>query len=181
MNELGRFPQHEAGEQARRLVRQVAVDVFGGAVVETPIPGSTVITDVGLDDPLTGVRAALLLRRIVDGQVLEHARAARAAGRSWDEIGAALELPAYEFNSRAAITFTWLVEGREPDPDTDALPTFRAPSTHWRCGACEQQITDGGPFESHPDDNETGHTPGCTRHQADVAAWAACTGWEDER
>lgn len=180
MSEFGRSPQHGAGEKARRLVRQVAVEVFGGAVVETPIPGFTVITDVGLDDPLTGVRAALLLRGVVEGQVLEHARAARAAGRSWDEIGAAMELPDYEFDSRAEITFTCLVEGREPAPEAEALPTFRAPSTRWRCGACEQQVIDRGPFESHPDDNETGHAPSCARHQTDVAAWQARTRWEDE-
>lgn len=180
MSEIDQSSQRAAGEQARRLVREVAVDVFGAVVVETPIPGFTVLTDVGLDDPLTGVRAALLLRGVVEGQLHGHARAARAAGRSWDEIGGALDLPDYEFDSRAEITFTWLVEGREPDPDTDALPTFRAPSTHWRCSSCDQPVTDRGPFESHPDDNETGHAPGCARHQADVAAWAARTGWEDE-
>ena len=180
MAEFGRSPKQSAAEQVRRLVRQVAADVFGGRVVEKPIPGFTVITDIGLDDPLAGVRAALLLRGVAAGQLNEHARDARAAGRSWDEIGAALDLPDYEFDSRAEVAFVWLVEGREPEPETGAIPASRTPSSWWRCGSCAQQVTDHGPFESHPDDNEIGHAPDCARHLADVAAWRARIGWEDE-
>ena len=178
MAEFGRSPRQTAVEQGRRLVRQIAVDVFGAQVVETPIPGFTVITEIALDDPLAGVRAALLLRGVAEAQLYDHARAARGAGRSWDEVGAALELPDYEFDARAEVTFAWLVEGREPEPaQQDPVPVFRPPSAWWRCGACGQQVTDRGPYEPHPDDNETGHAPDCARHSADVAAWTARTGW----
>ncbi|ALE82468.1 hypothetical protein [Pseudonocardia sp. HH130629-09] len=181
MAEFGQSPRQTAAEQARHLVRRIAVDVFGASVVETPIPGFTVITDRALDDPLGGVRAALLLRGVAGSQLYDHARAARSAGRSWDEIGAALELPDYEFDSRAEVTFAWLVEGREPAPaHRDPVPVFHPPSSSWRCGTCAALVTDRGPYESHPDDNETGHASDCTRHIAAIAAWKTRTGWEDE-
>ncbi len=181
MVEFGRSPRQDVAGWVRELVRRVAVEVFGARVVETPIPGFRVLTDVGLDDPLAGVRAALLLRTVATAQMYEHARAARAASRSWDEIGAALELPDYEFDSRAEVAFGWLVEGREPEPDAAATPLFRAPTARWRCGSCGRQVTDHGPFGgSHPDDAETGHASDCARHRAAVAAWKARTGWHDE-
>lgn len=180
MAEFGRSPRETAADQLRQLVRRVAVEVFDGRVVEKPIHGFTVITDTALKDPLTGVRAALLLRRVIEGHLQHQAREARAAGRSWDEVGAALDLPDYEFDSRAEVTFAWLVEGREPEPETEALPTFRAPSTRWRCGTCDQPITDHGPYGAHPDDGESGHAEECDRHRANVAAWATRTGWEGE-
>ena len=169
-------PRESAAGRMREAVRRVAVEVFDASVVEVPIPGFTVFTDRRLDDPLAGVRSALFLRNVAEGQLHEHAR---AAGRTWDEIGAALALPPSEYRPRAEVAFGWLVEGREPEPDSAELPPFRTPSAHWRCGACEQQITDRGPFESHPADNETGHATGCTRHHADVAAWRERTGWDD--
>ncbi len=179
MVEFGRSPRQDAAAQVREVVRRVAVEVFGARVVETPIPGFRVLADRRLDDPLTGVRAALLLRNVAEGQMFEHARAARAGGRSWEEIGEALELPDYEFDSRAEVAFGWLVEGREPDPETTTLP-LRTPSAWWRCGACDRPITDHGPYGgSHPDDNETGHAPDCARHRAAIAAWQARTGWHD--
>lgn len=173
-------PHERAVTRLRGVVREVAVEAFGARIVEASIPGFAVLTDRRLDDPLAGVRAALLARTVAEGQMYAHARDARAAGRSWDEIGAALDLPALEFTSRAETAFGWLVEGREPDPEPEALPSFRTPSAYWRCGTCDQQVTDHGPSESsHPDDIESGHSTGCTRHAADIAAGQQRTGWED--
>ncbi len=180
MAEFGRSPRQDAAGQVRELVYRVAVEVFGARGVDTPIPGFRVLTDRQLDEPLTGVRAALLLRNVAEAQMYEHARAARAADRSWDEIGEALELPDYEFDSRAEVAFAWLVEGREPDPETTKLPS-RTPNACWRCGSCDRPITDHGPYGgSHPDDTETGHAPDCARHLAAVTAWQARTGWHDK-
>lgn len=177
-----RSPTERAVRRLRDVVREVAVEAFEARIVEAPIPGFQVLTDRRLDDPLAGVRAALLARTVAEGQMFVHARDARAAGRSWDEVGAALDLPAHEFSSRAEAAFGWLVEGREPDSEPDGLPSFRTPSAWWRCGTCDQQVTDHGPSESsHPDDSESGHATGCARHAGDVAAWQQRTGWEDGR
>lgn len=171
-------PKKLSAGRVRDLIREVAGSVFGAQVVEVPIPGFSVFTDRQLDDPLAGARAALFVRNVGKSQVIEYARAARAAGRSWDEIGAALELPEREFTSRGEATFLWLVEGCEPESDPDALPSFRTPATRWRCGTCEQPVTDHGPFESHPDDNEPGHALDCARHSGDVDAWRVRVGGE---
>ena len=172
-------PKETAAARLRELVRRVAVDAFGAREIEIPIPGFTVFTDRRLDDPLCGMRSALFLRNVAESQMYEHARAARSAGRSWDEIGAAVNLPDYEYRVRAEVAFEWLVEGREPEPEAAELPSFRTPTSWWRCGTCEQQITDRGPYESHPDDNEHGHAAGCARQLAAVAAWRERVGGEE--
>ncbi|MCO7192646.1 hypothetical protein [Pseudonocardia sp. McavD-2-B] len=175
------FRVSESGRAAgriRELVRRIAVEVFGTTETEVPIPGFTVFTDRKLDDPLAGVRAALLMRSVAEAQLYDYARSARAAGRSWDEIGAVLGL------STGGVpvgeeAFDWLVCGRVPDPERKGIRSWRTPSAYWRCTSCDAQVTDDGPFESHPADNETGHTDSCTRHQADIAAWKQRTGWDD--
>lgn len=174
------FMVSESGQAAgsiRGLVRRIAVEVFDTTEVEVPIPGYTVLTDRRLDDPLAGIRAALLVRGVAEAQLYDYARTARAAGRSWNEIGAALGLPS-EAAPVGEAAFDWLVCGRPPASKEEGW-SWRAPSACWRCTTCDAQVTDNGPFESHPGDNETGHTESCARHRAEVAAWAARTGWED--
>ncbi|MEU8495007.1 hypothetical protein [Pseudonocardia alni] len=175
------FRVTESGQAAgriRELVRRIAVEVFGATETEVPIPGFTVFTDRKLDDPLPGVRAALLMRSVSEAQLYDYARSARAAGRSWDEIGAVLGLPTGGVPVGEA-AFDWLVCGRVPDPEREGIRSFRTPSAFWRCSTCGEQVTDDGPFESHPTDNETGHADSCARHRADLAAWAELTGWDE--
>lgn len=175
------FMVSESGQAAgriRELVRRIAVEVFDTTEVEVPIPGYTVLTDRRLDDPLAGIRAALLMRGVADAQLYDYSRTARADGRSWDDIGAALGLPS-ESAPVGEAAFDWLVCGRSPASEEEGGWSWRTPSAYWRCTTCDAQVTDNGPFESHPADNETGHTEFCARHRAEVAAWAARTGWED--
>ncbi|MBC3189972.1 hypothetical protein H7X46_02705 [Pseudonocardia sp. C8] len=170
--------------QVRALVWSGAVEAFGAVRHEDPIEGYQVLTRSRLDNPLAGVTAALVARNAAARQLAEFAESARAAGRSWDEIGAALGLDSAGDGggrSRAELAFEWLVEGREPQPEPDRWPSFRAPTTSWRCATCGQRVTDRGPYESHPDDNEDGHAEACARHRADVRAWVRRTGWEDDQ
>jgi hypothetical protein len=108
--------------------------------------------------------------------LIDTVEAARAAGRSWDEVGEALGLPD-DGDPIGEVVFALIVEGREPQRPREL---FWLPSTSWRCASCGELVQDRGPFESHPDDNESGHTDDCARHRADVQAWRARTGWEDE-
>ncbi|MEU9821748.1 hypothetical protein ACIGG9_18255 [Pseudonocardia alni] len=172
-------PTTTASGRIRELVRRIAVDVFDATEVEIPIPGFTVFTDRKLDDPLAGLRAALLLRNVGEAQLYEYARTARAAGRSWDEVAKALDLSTDGLGSAGETAFDWLVVGRVPEPDPEDVRSFRTPSAYWRCGSCDQLITDDGPFESHPDDQEGGHARGCARHLKDIAAWRERTGRTD--
>ncbi|MFG1637439.1 hypothetical protein ACGFKX_21660 [Pseudonocardia alni] len=171
-------PTRAASGRIRELVRRIAVDVFGTSETDVPIPGFTIFTDRRLDDPLAGLRAALLMRLVAEAQLYDYARTARAAGRSWDQIGTVLGLPIGDAPV-GEVAFDWLVCGRAPDPDREGMRSFRTSSAYWRCSTCGAQVTDDGPFESHPGDNETSHTDICTRHWAEVAAWAQRTGRTD--
>ncbi|SDH19192.1 hypothetical protein [Pseudonocardia oroxyli] len=167
-----------AREQIRRLAERLAVEEFGGEVLDEPIPGYQVLTRRRLVDPLPGVRAAQALAAAARGLLVEQSRDARAAGRSWDEIGQALGLSDSEADEpRAEAAFADLVEGRRPNAHWRA---FRSPSTSWRCGSCHELVTDYGPRDSpHPDDQESGHADTCTRHRAALAQWRIDTGWDD--
>ncbi|MFG1635624.1 hypothetical protein ACGFKX_12405 [Pseudonocardia alni] len=169
-------PTATASGRIRELLRRIAVEAFGSTETEVPIPGFTVFTDRRLDDPFAGIRAALLMRTVAEGQLYEYARAARAAGRSWDEVGAALDLPSGEFRPVGEAAFDWLVCGRVPDPEPDGVRSFRTPCAYWRCSTCDGLVTDHGPFEGNPANSEDGHVKGCTRHAAEVQAWNE--GWE---
>jgi len=98
---------------------------------------------------------------------------ARVEGVGWREIGDALGLA--EDGQRTgydlAVAAYEQVTG-EPD-------VFREPSFYYTCPACAQGISDRGPYESHPEDNDRGHADGCTRLAADVAAWQAQRDAED--
>ncbi|MDN5916086.1 MAG: hypothetical protein L0I76_13450 [Pseudonocardia sp.] len=182
--EADRSPERDGrmrvGHRLRELVLAAAVEVFGAVRSEVPIEGFRLLTESRLDDPLAGVRAADLLARVADAQRTDHARAARAAGRSWDEIGEALELPLDGDRPRGEAAFEWLIEGRAPESTGPADGLFRTPTTWWRCSACGQQVSDRGPYESHPDDNEHGHTEGCPRRAAAIGAWRTRTAAEGE-
>lgn len=171
-------PTRAASGRIRELVRRIAVEVFDTTEVEVPIPGFTVFTNRRLDDPLAGLRVALLMRGVAEAQLYDYARTACAVGRSWGEIGAILCLPTGNAPV-GEVAFDWLVCGRAPDPDREGARSFRTPSAYWHCTTCAAQVTDDGPFESHPGDNETGHTDTSTRHQAEVTAWAQRTGRTD--
>jgi hypothetical protein len=158
------------------LIEEVAVEQFDGQVVVEPIEGYQILTRRRLVDPLPGVRAAAVLRDAARRVLVDAVEAARAAGRSWDEIGTALSMPD-DGDPIGEVAFALIVEGREPQRPREL---FRLPSTSWRCASCGEPVQDRGPFESHPDDNESGHTDDCARHRADMEAWKTRTGWEDK-
>jgi hypothetical protein len=98
----------------------------------------------------------------------DRAERARGDGITWQQIGEALGLHqgpgarlGYDLGVAAFEHFTG-----EPD-------LWYRDSFQFRCASCGGYITDRGPFESHPEDNEHGHAPGCVRLAADVAAWRA--------
>lgn len=156
----------------RALVRRVAETVHGATVTHRAVPGYQVLTDTVLDDPLAGVRAADLVQRVAAGQVRDHADAARAAGRTWDEIADALGITDGSA-ARGELAYLLLVDHQPLPVD---LPSFHRSSTWWRCTTCGQRVTDHGPYDPHPSDREEGHAPDCGRLAADLSAYRA--GWE---
>jgi hypothetical protein len=162
--------RERAAGSVRRAIQVAAREGFGAGVVERPIPGvSTVHRDV---EPLAGVRAAVLARDVAVRCVREYALAARADGRSWDDIAEALGV---ERGDGAVVrgerAYLHLIEDRplyteDPDPWPPA-----ALASHWRCASCDQYVTDKGPFDASPENNEQGHAQGCARHAAEMAAY----------
>lgn len=163
----------EAASRARQHVRRVAVEVFGAVTVEEPVHGFRVLTRTQLDDPLLGVRAALLLFEVAAGQMRGWALEARGAGRSWAEVAGALELDEQDEDDGPPdqVAWEWLIEHRPPHPSRRYR--FEPASTVWTCTTCRARVRDTGPFASHPDDREQGHAPGCARHAAAIARWRA--------
>ncbi|MCF7547418.1 hypothetical protein [Pseudonocardia sp. WMMC193] len=157
------------------LMEEVAVEQFEGQVVIEPIEGYQMLTRRRLVDPLPGVRAAAVVRDAARRVLVDAVEASRAAGRSWDEVGAALGLPD-DGDPVGEVAFALVVERREPERPREL---FHVPSTSWRCGSCGELVSDRGPFESQPVDNESGHADDCARHLPDVRAWRERTGWED--
>jgi hypothetical protein len=150
---------------AQSSVRRLA-EAEGAEIRERPVwPGAFSTTRYA--EPLAGIRAAQILTRTADRVAGEYVKHARVEGIGWREIGEAVGLAedGQRIGYDLAVAAYEHVVG-EPD-------LLRDPSFYYTCPACEQGISDRGPYESHPEDNERGHAEGCTRLAADVAAWQA--------
>ena len=168
-------PQQRAAWELQTAIERVARDVYGAQIVQVPIEGLDGVTKPMLDDPLAGVRAALLARNVALAQMRSYAEQARGAGRSWDDVAEALGIEATEDDEpRDEQAYLLVIEGR-PLP-VDEPSWLHRPTARWTCTSCGQRITDYGPFESHPDNAETGHTDSCTRRAAALATYRrGCT------
>lgn len=163
----------------REEIRRIARDVYGAQLVETPIEGFQIASRPGLDDPLAGLRAAVLARDVAAGQMHTYVETARGAGRSWDDIGEALRIEAGESGAtRGELAFALVIEGRPLPERAERSFWSERPRARWTCGSCGQRVVDDGPYEAAPFNNEDGHTPDCARHAAEIAAYRAEWGAE---
>ena len=161
--------REQAAWRTRELVRGVAVTAFDAIERREPIEGFHDLSRPVLDDPLAGVRAGRLVSDVAAGQLREWALRARGVGRSWDDVGEALELPIVpEGVTRAEAAWEWLVEHRPPAPSREPGGPG---SAVWTCTTCRGRVRDTGPFASHPDDRETGHVDDCARRAVALDAW----------
>ncbi len=164
--------REQAGWSTREHVRRVAVSAFDATELREPVAGFHGLSRPVLDDPLAGVRAGRLVADVAAGALRDWALRARGAGRSWDDVGAALGLPAEPDSSdmpRAEAAWEWLVEHRPPPPGLQ--PSGGPSSAVWTCTTCRARVRDTGPFAAHPDDRETGHQDDCVRRAAALEAW----------
>lgn len=153
--------------RVRDQLRRLAVDGFGARETTAPIGDSGFLRPV-LDDPTAGLRAAVLTRNVAVAAIHDGAVDARAACRTWDEVADAIGIEDDDrFAPRGERAFEEIV-GR---PDL-----FAPASLRWTCTTCGRPVSDSGPYESHPDDNEHGHAETCDRRARAVAAWRIRTG-----
>jgi hypothetical protein len=164
------------------VIREVTEELGPDGVTSAPDPGFARHGNRPQPDPLTAVRAAWTVRGEAVQLLGEHIDRARGAGHTWTELAGALGLA--EDAERYGIpvdeaAFHWATTGRI-DGDYAPRAWGYEPRRSWRCASCEERVTDRGPFNGHPDDDETGHAAGCTRHAAEVAAWRTRNGWDDD-
>ena len=156
--------------RVQQLVQQTLVEQDGsGAVSLRPIGGGLEIS--GPTDYLAGIRAARKVGYAAETVARDYARHARGEGRTWAQVAEVLGITSAESDDPAADAFLWVA----PTPSMP-LDTI---SASWECLACGARVRDVGPYGGHPDDVEDGHAQGCTRHDDEVRAYLASTGWDD--
>ena len=127
----------------------------------------------GPTDYLQGAVVAIKAAGVAKNFAREWALGARGEVGSWRAVAEILgKYIPDEYDDPAMSAFIWAA----PRPSMRHDPI----SASWRCEACRQRITDHGPYGGHPDEEETGHAEGCSRHYQDVQAWAERTGWDDD-
>jgi hypothetical protein len=164
------------------LIRHVLDELGPSGVTYAPEPGLETFGDRPQPDPQAAVRAARQLQWTATGLLGQHIDRARGRGVSWHDLAAPLGITGdadAEGIAPAEAAFHLATTGRI-DGDGPHQVWGRDPYRSWRCAACREWVRDRGPFNGHPDDDETGHAAGCTRHAADVAAWRTRNGWADD-
>jgi hypothetical protein len=154
---MGRRDRAVSTPEPRDLIRN-AIFALAPEVVKRPavrgVPRTGMLEH---PEPLAGVRAATALRDAAVLAIADLARYAREDGKSWAEIGAAMEPVHDEYSAFGSV----------------ASQLGRGYSFAWTCPACGQVVLDYGPEAGVPADQEQGHGGGCTRFAALVAAHEA--------
>jgi hypothetical protein len=168
----------------RNLVIRHVLDELGPpGVTYAPDPGLEAFGDQPQPDPQAAVRAARQLQWAAAKLLGEYIDRARGRGVPWRDLATALGIAGdadAEGIAPAEAAFHLATTGRI-DGDVPHRRWGDEPYRSWRCAACREWVHDRGPFNGHPDDDETGHAAGCTRHAADVAAWRTrMDAWEDD-
>lgn len=156
-----------ARDKAGRTVRDMVLRLTGDPLARIELPPVTQHT-AGLagGHPLASLEAASELEQATHDLVAEHIRLARQAGRTWYQIADALHLHALACankESAADEAFSFALHYRSIADQHNII---------WTCPACHQKITDHGPWDELPK-QENGHTAGCPRRTAELAAWQA--------
>jgi len=152
----------------REVSRTVASMVaYAAGRTMTPLRTTEVTwpgTNTVQPEPVAHIEAAHALETLAHTHIGDLIRIAREAGRTWHEIGDALDL------------YGQAVAANEPVAEVAhgyALEYQVSKSMRrltWTCPACHQLITDRRPFDELPG-REEGHADDCTRWSAELAEW----------
>lgn len=148
-----------------RVVLDVVQAQHGpGAVTQRPVAGHASATRLAPIDYAAGVAAAQLVADYAHRLVGRYALKAREDGLSWHDLAVVLDLADSDEESDPA---TRVYEHIAPKPPS----VFDPRSVAWRCATCGGLVTDHGPYNGHPDDQEVGHADTCRRHLAEVETY----------
>jgi hypothetical protein len=153
----------------KRLVEQaVRAAVAPDDISERPIfPGAS--STWAVPDPMAGFSAARIVARLAEQEVHKYAVQLRGEGKSWRELADLMDIGWSDEYSRPERAFE-LVAG----PDNSESVWSRGPTVFWYCAGprgCGQHVTDRGPYNGHPHDNEDGHADHCLRLIAEAEAY----------
>jgi hypothetical protein len=155
--------QHHCGA-VRKAVLELA-RAAGAPERELPVwPGArSTITHA---EPMWVIRAAVIVRRAASEIVDEYVREARGEGIGWEPIGQALGLEEEAQESDRPL-------GEVAYESVVGPPghCFDEPKFHYTCGSCGGRVTDSGPYNGHPIDEERGHGKTCQRFAAALAEY----------
>lgn len=162
----------EIRTRVEKIVKDALVTQSGsGAIVSAPLaPGYSTLVDRPADY-LAAAATARSVEYAAESLARDYARRARGAGRSWDEVAAALKFDAAGHDDPSVEAFLWVA----PTPSQ----RFDSIVTSWECASCAARVTDRGPFGGHPEEVEEGHLDSCARHHEDISAYRQQTGWDD--
>lgn len=162
---------------AATTVDMAAVRQLVDRAVKAAVPAHQMTTrkirpesDYGFPEPqpLAGLQAALTVARLAQDQAYTFAKGLRAEGSSWADIADLLEIRwSEEYPHREERAFELVAGPASPS-------SFYGPYVFFTCGGpqgCGERITDRGPYNGYPSDNEDGHAEGCHRLAAEVEAY----------
>lgn len=160
--------------RARQAISRGINDIVEGthgdsAFVDEPaFPGAR--TMMRRPDAAAAIRAAVVLRDRAAAELATQILKARGKGTTWDLIAGILGYTdrddAMGFPDERAF---YLVASEERG-------SLRPSTTTWRCVTCGKLVTDRGPFDANPANNESGHYQGCTRLAVEVAHYRRAWG-----
>lgn len=166
---LSRELKATARAQATEAVQSIVAGLGGRTVLEVRSRSLTWPGVNGMEpEPLASLEAARELERAAHALQLGFIRLSRETGRSWSEIGDSLDLPweaVVAKESIADMAYDYALS-YQPDP-APGRRTFT-----WTCPACQQPITDHGPWPDLPNQQD-GHKTDCPRWSAQLDQWQA--------
>ncbi len=168
-------PEWQATMDARTEIDQAVLKLVRKSAGEAAVRSESMWANSAftkhVPTPDEGMKAALRLQRAARYATGQFATAARAEGTSWQMIAVILGYKDADDPSLTPAERAFELVAGPSRP-------FESVSTRWTCSSCGQAVTDRGPFESHPEDNEQGHAgydgmpgPKCARFKREVAAW----------
>ena len=162
-------------DAARQWTRRAVLDIArqaGARVVTRPMfrGRPTLDMTIAQAEPMTGIAAARHLEHAARGLTREYIRCAREDGRTWDQIGMALDLAATAARRGIPLADAAYDEAAG-DPDGEYARRYGR-TFAWTCPDCQATVRDRGP-SSGPADDEQGHEDDCRRLASAIAAWEA--------
>lgn len=169
----------KAFNDARAAIGTLIVRLVGdadGEIRERPLrPGGAFMTREA--EPAAGIRAALAVQQAARNTVCSYIAAARSDGQAWSQIGDVLRESGAITEADLTDDSAYYVAIAAFEYAAGPAGMFREPTFVWTCPACGNGISDHGPYDSNPQDNQRGHAAACTRQRDEITAYESA--WED--